>query len=137
MTTITLSEIDRGLEDLLNRLSPAQLRKAMQEIAKYLRERNLFRITAQQNEDGSRYAPRKNRKVSRKMLIGFKRHISAKVGIDQLSVGIFGSAANLATIHHDGMTDKGIQYPSRQLVTLPDADKEHIRQILLKHIIDG
>lgn len=134
MTTITYSDIDQALESLLNSLSPAQLRSAMREIASYLRKHNAFRIRSQQNPDGSAYTPRKDKTVRRKMLTGFTKHLKQNVSMETLEVGIFGHAANLAHIHHDGQAEDGIQYPSRKLIGFSDEDKYAIRDILLKFI---
>lgn len=122
------------IETLLNSLSNAQMRRVMREIATYLRQRNAYRIRTQQNADGSRYQPRKDKTVKRRMLTGFSKHLKKRISADQVEVGIFGNAANLAHIHHDGQTEDGIQYPSRQLIGLPDEDQAAIRQMLVKHL---
>lgn len=131
---MSTSSIDQVLENLLNSLTPTQTRKVMQAIANYLRGRNLYRITAQQNADGSAYIRRKNTQDRRKMLVGFRKHIKSRVQAQSIELGIFGNAARLARVHQDGQNEKGITYPARQLVTLPAADKEQIRSIVLSLI---
>lgn len=131
---VAFSELDHRLEDLLNSLSGTQLRKAMREIAKYLRQKNLHRITKQENADGTRYTPRKNKRVRRKMLTGFKKNVKQRVDMRQLEVGIFGHAAKLAHVHHAGETEDGVRYPSRQLITLSDEDKQAIYMLLIEHL---
>lgn len=127
-------ELDQALQMLLSQLSPIQIRKAMREIATYLRKENISNIKAQRNVDSSKYAPRKKKKVRRKMLTKFGKHIKKKVDINKLQVGIFGQAGNLANIHHQGETEKGIKYPARNLLGFSPEIKQGIRDILLKHI---
>ncbi len=126
--------LDEALSILINQLTPVKQKRAMREIASYLRKKNRYRIQQQENSDGSQYQKRKNKKVRKKMLTGFKRHIKQKVDYNQLEVGIFGNASRVAMVHDQGETEDGIKYPSRRLIGLPDEDKQEIRIILLRHI---
>lgn len=127
--------MNEDLETLLNALSPTQFRRVMREIASYLRQRNAYRIQQQQNADGTAYEPRKDKTIKCKMLTGFNKHLRKRVSIEEVEVGIFGQAAKLAYIHHSGKTESGIQYPSRQLIGLPDDDLQAIQQILVQHLM--
>ncbi len=123
-------ELEQYLNGLIARLSPVQQRKLLREIGRYFLKKNRQRIRAQKNTDGSRYQARKNKKIRRKMLTGFARHMKSKVTTSSVQVGIFGSAANLAEIHHAGETEHGIRYPSRELVGWDDDDIQAIEDMI-------
>lgn len=125
-------EIDQAITDALAKFGPARFKKALREVAQYLRRENRFRIRAQQNIDGSAYTPRKRkRKGQGKMMKGFAKRMQAKWGIDKAEVFING---RLGPIHHQGQTERGIKYPSRKLIGLPEKDKQAVLDILLKNL---
>lgn len=176
-------QIDQALNDALAQFGSVQIRKAMREVAQYLRRQNRFRIRAQQNYDGSRYEPRKQpqsdlRRVSfkyrgkkriiyvrketseyiqgsfdgentfnfskaditelsrvkrktGKMLLGLAKRMRATWSLDSAVVSANG---RIASIHHYGEEEKGIQYAARTLVGLPEKDKQEVLNILLKNL---
>lgn len=127
-------EVDNRLKTMLDRLSHSQLRAFMRELAIYLRKQNRSRIREQRNVDGTRYEARHNKRIKRKMLTGFAKHMGMTTKSHYLAVGIFGNAANLARVHHYGQEDQGHDYASRELIGLSDADYVAIRQMMIKHI---
>jgi phage virion morphogenesis protein len=125
-------QIDQAISDALAKFGNARMKKAMREIAQYLRRKNRFRIRAQQNVDGSAYTPRKStRRKKGKMMKGFAKRMQAKWTTENAVISINGK---LAPIHHEGQEERGIQYPSRTLIGLPEKDKQAVLDILLKNL---
>lgn len=114
-------QLEQALVAVLYRLGPVSLRLLLRDVARHLRGVNAARIRAQQNADGSRYAPRRHGR--RRMLLGYARRIRDRVGNDQAIIGIFGRRGKLGAVHDQGLVERGIRYPARNLLGLPDADK--------------
>lgn len=64
------------------------------------------------------------------MMLGFARR-DAQWGLDQAVVSVGG---RLAPIHHYGQMEKGIVFPARELIGLPDKDKQEVLAILLRNL---
>lgn len=149
-----MSDDLRAIEDwagvLLARLGAGERRKLNQDIARDLRRSQQQRIAAQQNPDGSPYAPRKPRKdlrgkkggVRRKMFAKLRqaKHLKLQSTADRIAIGFVGRTARLARVHQYGLRDRAergapdVQYERRQLLGLTDADLELIRDRLLEHL---
>ena len=127
-------QVNATLKNLLVQLQPTKLRKAMREIAMYLKKSSQRRISQQKNAAGEAYQARKDSKNKGKMLQGFKKHIRAKSTDRKATVGIFGHAAKLGAIHHEGQTEDGIGYAERELVGISDADVQGVEAILRKYL---
>jgi len=125
-------EIDRAIEDALKKLGPARRKKAHREAIQYLRRENKRRIVAQQNIDGSGYTPRKNKRRKRgKMMRSMPGRIKAQWGLESAELFLNGI---IAQVHHFGRTEKGVKYPSRQLLGISKKDKQAVLDILIKNL---
>ncbi len=123
-------DVDHQLTQLLYRLGPVTLRRAMWAIARYLRESNANRIRGQKNADGSDYQARKKPGDKRPQLTRYAKRIRMKVQFDEARVGIFGRMGRFGYVHSAGKRERGIQYPERNLLTLPEHDKTRVLAIL-------
>jgi phage virion morphogenesis protein len=146
-----MSDNLNALEDwagaLLAKLQPTERRKLNQTIARELRRSQQQRIAAQQNPDGSAYAPRKPRKNLRrqgriKMFAKLRqaKHLKLQSDADSIAVGFLGNSARIARVHQLGLADrperKGpeIRYARRELLGFTEAELDMIRDRLLHHL---
>jgi len=146
-----MSDNLNALEDwagaLLTKLQPTERRKLNQTIARELRRSQQRRIAAQQNPDGSAYAPRKPRKGLRrggriKMFAKLRqaKHLKLRSDADSIALGITGRAGRIARTHQYGLTDRPerngpeIRYARRELLGLTAAELDMIRDRLLHHL---
>ena len=143
-----LTALETWASTLLARLDPAARRKLALQIAQDLRRQQQTRIQAQQNPDGTPYAPRKQRKNIRSKQGRIKKqkasmfnklrtntHLKAKADGNGLEVGFYGRVARIARVHQYGLRDRvaagraDIQYEERRVLGL------HIDNIaLINHI---
>lgn len=157
--TDELQAIEKWAGALLSQLSPAARRKAMLDIARDLRRSQQTRIAAQKAPDGSQYTPRKAKaQKGGKQLRGKRGRIKraamfAKLRtarymqIDAtpagLAIGFAGRVARVARVHQLGEMDRvsprgpEVRYPARVLLGFTDADRELIRDKLLRHITES
>ncbi len=138
---------------LLAKLQPEQRRLVNRKVAQDLRRSQSQRIAAQQQPDGSNFVPRKARKELRKKVGHIKRKrqkmftklrtsqwLKIETGEHHLAVGFFGRVARIARVHQEGLTDRvenngpEYKYPSRVLLGFTPADRELIRDSLLRHL---
>jgi phage virion morphogenesis protein len=126
----------------------------MLDIARELRRSQQARIAAQKNPDGTGYEPRKVRTGTKRLrgksgrlkraAMFAKLRKSRWLAIDQngneLAVGFAGRVASVARIHQFGeksaVASGGpeYRYPARTLLGLTTAEREMIRDRLLRHI---
>lgn len=125
--------LDAEISLLLYRMGPVALRELMVKVARFIRERNIGRIRAQQNGDGSAYQARKSGGQHR-MLTGYIRRISQRVSMDQAVVGVFGRLGNFGAVHDQGKTERRITYPARNILALPEGDKQIVLQMIRDHV---
>lgn len=136
------AQISQVIRQLVENISPASRAKLLKEIGTELRTRQQKRITAQQNPDGSAFTPRKNPtrdkkgRIKRKMFSKIKtaRHLKLESTSEQASITFVGNSANIARVHHFGQTEKGITYPSRQLLGINEEDIDWIENRILEKI---
>lgn len=143
--------IEQKLAELLACLSPGARARFSRALGKQLRDNQQRRIAAQQNPDGSAYAPRraqvddKTHKLrrSRERMFGKLRQtrwMSLRTSAESVTIQFVGGAGRLANIHQHGLRDRvnkyglTVQYPARQLLGLSDADIQTVQQILLDHV---
>ncbi|MCI0152138.1 phage virion morphogenesis protein [Paraburkholderia sediminicola] len=139
---------------LLAKLSPAARRTAMRDVARELRRSQKQRIAAQKNPDDSAYTPRKTNKGAKKlrdkrgrikrtamfMKLRTARFLQMEADANGLAIGFAGRVARVVRIHQHGekapVAPNGpeYRYPARVLLGFTDADREMIRDMLLKHI---
>lgn len=151
-----LLDLEHLVGGLLSNLSPASRRAAAKVVALDLRRSQSARIAAQQNPDGSAYAPRKAKNLRgkkgalRRGKSGsmFKKlrttaFLTADASADEASVGIKGAAANrIARVHQLGLRDRvernpsapEAQYPARVILGFTEDDRLRIAQTLLEHL---
>lgn len=150
MATDSLQQLEDWAAPLLAKISPAEQRKLVRSIATDLRRRQAARIKAQQNPDGSAFAPRKPQpshlqkpgKV-RQMFgkIRMAKHFKVLRDGQGPAVGIVGRSARIASVHQYGLRDavtpggKEVQYPERVLLGFTEDDVERIRDLLLEHLV--
>ncbi|MDO5609483.1 MAG: phage virion morphogenesis protein [Pseudomonadota bacterium] len=149
-----MSDFDRlatWAAPLLQQMQPAARSKLARLIATDLRRSQARRITAQQNPDGSGFAPRKAPPTKRsqrgairrrgKMFGKIKqaRHLRVQASPSAATVEFAGRVARIARVHQYGLRDKvgrkgpDVRYDQRELLGFSGADRERIEDLLLQH----
>ncbi|MFX5124459.1 phage virion morphogenesis protein [Acinetobacter baumannii] len=143
-----LQALSEHLGHLLRQLSDAEMRKLEMSIARKLRTSQKKRITQQQNADGSRYIPRKDRlrnkknKIKNKMFNAIKnakymRIERTPVGI---TIGFTGRVAFIARVHQYGLKDKvdkdgpTVKYDIRELLGFTPEELKMIEDDIVSHL---
>lgn len=151
--TNRLEALEDWVGGLLGQLEPASRNKLARSIGQALRRSQQQRIIAQQNPDGSKYAPRKQRnlrgkqgrmKRKAKMFQKLRTASFLKVNGDgnAISVGFTGRIARIARVHQYGLKDRAgrdapdVQYEQREVLGFTDADVDLIRDGLLAHLLE-
>lgn len=144
-----LRDLEEWAAPLLAKLSPNERRKLARTIGQRLRQSQRARIAAQQNPDGSPFAPRKpqnrNRRGSVRRRAMFSkirqaRHLRVVVTAAGVEVGFSGRVAQIARIHQYGLRDRlgrdgpNVQYPQRELLGFTDADRNLVRDLLIDYL---
>lgn len=136
---------------LLGQLEPASRNKLARSVGQALRRSQQQRIIAQQNPDGSKYAPRKQRnlrgkhgRVKRKVKMFQKLRTSSFLKVrgdgNAISVGFTGRIARIARVHQYGLGDRAersapeVIYEQREILGFTDADISLIRDQLLSYL---
>ena len=146
-----LSLLTEHLQNVIDGLSDAQMMRLKKTLAQKLRKNQKKRITAQQNVDGSSYAPkkpqrkRKGQRVRKKMMNTIKnaKHMKIEQSREGFAVGYVGRTAQVAKVHQYGLTARlnaktGVSaaYPVRQLLGISDDDRQMIDEAVLEYL-DG
>ncbi|PTB19543.1 phage virion morphogenesis protein [Trinickia symbiotica] len=151
-----LSAVEQWAGALLAKLSPAGRRAAMRDIARELRRSQQTRIAAQKNTDGTAYEPRKIKSGGKKLRdkrgrvkrtamftkLRMARWMTIEADDRQLAVGFSGRVARVARVHQLGEKapvapgGPGYRYPVRLVLGLTDAEREMVRDRLLKYMTD-
>ncbi|KJZ51981.1 phage virion morphogenesis protein [Pseudomonas marginalis] len=136
---------------LLDRLEPAERGKLARSIGQELRRSQQKRVMAQENPDGSKFAPRKQRnlrgkqgRVKRKLAM-FKKlrtasYLKVRGDRNAVTVGFTGRIARIARVHQYGLKDRAergapdVRYEQRELLGFTEFDLDLIRHSLLTHI---
>ena len=149
-----LLELEAVAGALLQGLSAGGRRAAAKTVAVELRRSQAKRIAAQQNPDGSAYAPRKVReakgRVRRRIKSGamFKKlrttaYMTADATAEGAAVGFKGPGPNrIACVHQLGLRDRvapnpnapTVKYPTRILLGFTEADRRRIAELVLEHL---
>lgn len=136
---------------LLDRLEPGERSKLARSIGQELRRSQQKRVMAQENPDGSKFAPRKQRNLRgkqgrvRRKLAMFKKLRTAsylKVGGDSnaVTVGFTGRIARIARVHQFGLKDRAesgapyIRYETREVLGFTNLDLALIHDDLIAHL---
>lgn len=146
-----LSYLTEHLGRIIDGLSDGQTLKLKKTLAQKLRNNQKNRITAQQNVDGSSYAPkkpqrkRKGQRVRKKMMNTIKnaKHMKIEHSKEGFAVGYVGRMAQVAEVHQYGLTARvdakrgtSAAYPVRELLGISDDDRQMIDEMVLEYI-DG
>lgn len=145
-----LSAISEWADGLLASLSPAGRKSLAAELAKDLRKSQQQRIAAQQNPDGTAYAPRKPQlrfkkgAIRRKMFSKLRaaRFLKMQSRPESAVVEFSSSVQRIAQVHQGGLRDRvarranapEVQYARRELLGLTESDISRIREITLNHL---
>lgn len=136
---------------LLARLEPGERSKLARTIGQELRRSQQKRVMAQENPDGSKYAPRKKRDLRgkqgriRRKLAMFKKlrtasYLKVRGDSNAVTVGFTGRIARIARVHQYGMKDRAepgapdVRYEQREVLGFTVADLDLIRDRLLHHL---
>lgn len=137
---------------LLDRLEPAERSKLARNIGQELRRSQQKRVMAQENPDGTKFAPRKQRNLRgkqgriRRKLAMFKKirtssYLKVRGESNAITVGFTGRIARIARVHQYGLKDRAeygapeLRYEQRELLGFTEADIELIRDSLLNHLV--
>ena len=149
--TDPLETLEDWAAGLLGQLEPAPRAKLARSVGQALRRSQQQRIIAQQNPDGSKYAPRKQRnlrgkqgRVKRKVKMFQKLRTVSFLKVqgngNAISVGFAGRVARIARVHQYGLKDRpergapDVSYDRRELLGFTEADIDLIRDGLLDHL---
>ncbi|MFM2480139.1 phage virion morphogenesis protein [Celerinatantimonas sp. YJH-8] len=124
-----LTALEDWAAPILNKLEPRERRKRLRQLGQQIRKQQQQRISAQQNPDGTPFAPRKGR-IKRKMFTKLKQSKWMKVEVtdEAVSVGYSGRVGRIARIHQYGLTDKpapksrSIRYQKRKVLGIGEID---------------
>lgn len=146
-----LEALETWAATLLERLEPGARNQLARSIGQELRRSQQKRVIAQQNPDGTKFAPRKQRNLRgkqghiRRKLEMFKKlknatYLKARGDSNAITVGFTGRIARIARVHQYGLKDRAergapdVQYEQREVLGLTEADLDVIRDSLLAHL---
>lgn len=145
-----LTQLEDWCAPLLAKLGAGARRTLARTIATQLRRSQSQRIAAQQNPDGSAYAPRKRAparkkkgRIKQRAMFSKLRtatYLKARASGDDATVEFTARVSRMARVHQDGGTDKvsprgpTAHYPQRQLLGFTSADRDMIRDLLIEHL---
>lgn len=139
-------EIEARLTGLIESLAPGERRKLTRNIAKALRTSQASRIAAQQNPDGTAYAPRKPRlrkdkgKLRRTMFAKLRtaKYLKAEATPDSATVTFVAGVQHIARVHQYGLRDQlgklMVRYPERQLLGATDQEAGGVLQKVMDQL---
>lgn len=102
---------------------------------------NMERFFAPTSKSGPSIRAQRGRIKEKVMFNRMKTKVKVLSDPGSATVGIVGRAARIARVHQYGLRDavqpggKEIQYPERVLLGFTDDDVEHIRDLLLEHLV--
>ena len=150
--TNKLEALETWAATLLERLEPGERSKLARSIGQELRRSQQKRVMAQDNPDGSKFAPRKQRnlrgkqgRVKRKLAM-FKKlrtatYMKARGDSNAISVGFTGRIARIARVHQYGLKDRPeahaheVRYEKRQVLGFKRVDLEMMQAEFLAALI--
>jgi len=136
---------------LLDRLEPSERGKLARTIGQELRRSQQKRVMTQENPDGTKFAPRKQRNLRgkqgrmRRKLAMFKKlrtasYLKVRGDSNGVSVGFTGRIARIARVHQYGLKDRAergardVRYEQREILGFSEADLDLIRDGLISHL---
>lgn len=144
-----IAALESFAADLIAGLEPAARQALAARLARELRASHQKRIAAQQNPDGSAYAPRKAQlrhkkgQLRRPMFTKLRtaRYLKAKGTAEAAIVGFIAEISRIARAHQMGLRDRvnrktglEVDYPARELLGVTDAELTLIRDIVTEHL---
>lgn len=149
MTRDGLEELERVAGAMLASLDAGKRRGVLRKMALALAASQRRRIGRQREPDGSAFAPRKTRRAKGSLrrnamfrTLASGRFLRAGADDGALWVGFTGRAAQIASVHQNGLRDrptlraKAVPYARRELLGTTEADRGLLVDTLLKHIAD-
>lgn len=150
MASDDLNQLDDWLAPLLARLEAHERRRLARLVATDLRRSQRERIKAQQNPDGTAFAPRRSRDrqgVIRRDAMFSKirtaKYLRTRSSPAAATVGFFGRVASIAKTHQYGLRDRvsengpRVKYAERELLGFSAVDRERVRDIVIDHLDTG
>ena len=144
-----LDALEDWVAPLIAKIGAKQRRALARKVAQDLRRSQRERIKAQQNPDGTAYAPRKPQHraqqgaIRRRAMfskIRTAKYLKAKGTSDVAEVGFVGRVARIARVHQEGLRARvdrdgpRYDYPERRLIGYSRADRELIQDSVLRHL---
>lgn len=151
-----LADLEAIANATLQKMAGPERRKLLRRMGQTIRGSQAKRIAAQQNPDGSAYAPRKTKTTTGKarskkgsirrgkMFRKMRQYKYLQIGTDAegLWVGYSGYASHIGNIHQDGDFDKPnpnakpMRYPRRILLGLTAEDRDSLADMLLSQLLN-
>jgi len=144
------SDVQAWASALMAQLRPAERRRVNRAVAVELRRSQGQRIAAQQNPDGTPYAPRRAKKnlrgkvgaIRRRMFTRLRtaRYLRIQASETEAIVGYSGAVARIALVHQEGRTDrpapgqKQVRYPRRKLFGFTQQERDNVLDTLARHL---
>ena len=147
-----VAHVKTAFEALLKNISKPRRRLLYQQIGRELARSQRRRIKAQQNPDGTPYAPRKAKhktkgRINSKLMfkkIGLPAHLKLRYENEGISLGFYGGDAAIAEIHQYGLKGRvrsefkwKVPYERRELLGFTEEDAEMIEKFVLKALAEG
>ncbi|OBU84541.1 phage virion morphogenesis protein [Chromobacterium subtsugae] len=146
---MSLARLDAELGALIHQLDTGARRSLAREIGHALRQSQQKRIAAQQNPDGSGFAPRRPQyreqkgRIRSQMFTKLRgaRWLKIEASVGGVEVGFLRQVERIARVHQYGLRDRisrhttrEAQYPARELLGLSQPDFELIHSKVLDHL---
>lgn len=146
-----LEALETWASVLLARLEPGERSKLARSIGQELRRSQQKRVVAQENPDGTKFAPRKKRDVRgkqgriRRKVAMFKKlrtvkYLKVRGDSNGITVGFTGRIARIARVHQYGLKDRAerdapdVRYEQREVLGFTERDLVLIKDRLLDHL---
>jgi len=141
-----LKRLHQWADGLLHNLTPAARRQLARDIARRLGDSQKKRIAAQQNPDGSAYAPRLRQKVGKlrrgKMFAKLctTKFLRTTVTDSAAVVGFAGRVERIARVHQYGLRDRvrpggpEVQYTRREVLGYTEQDEQMVGDVVIAHL---
>lgn len=144
-----LDQLEIFAQGLVENLSATERKSLSRNIAIDLRASQAKRIADQRNPDGTAFEPRKPQKrrkqgrIRRAMFakIRLNRYLKYEATEQHAVIEFNNKADRIAQVHQFGLRDRvsrirtlSVQYPVRQLLGFSDADKAHIKDLVIDHL---
>lgn len=145
-----IEAIEAYLSGLLGNLAPGARSLLARLIARRLRDSQAKRIAAQQNPDGSAFAPRKPRlrkqkgALRRTMFAKMRqaKYLKAQSSADSAIVTFTGQVQRIANVHQFGLRDRvenrsgspTVKYAARELLGITQDEQKMIGDMVLEHL---